>query len=366
METLNLLIEVLDQSTPRPPCSPTSDIYKTSCVICGCAYKNTYEKFRISEDNRANNVLKATIYFRDEVYVRTRDLQYVYSVFGADLYCHKNCIRRYLHKYDRALKKDNDSGTSPTLSEKEGVFNVVLLSIDADLRNGVGYPLSEMKDACTNLIDTTKHKTFTNKELKVLLFSHFQDEISFTVPPNPTKSAMVYVSSIDKNDIAETVRNFNPIKETALKMREILLKENDPLEDKFCDANDLSDAWYNIKIPEVILEFLCVLLNVDHKGFYNIKIPEVILEFLCVLLNVDHKGFYNIKIPEVILEFLCVLLNVDHKGFYNIKIPEVILEFLCVLLNVDHKGFYNIKIPEVILEFLCVLLNVDHKGFYII
>ena len=55
------------QSTPRPPCSPTSGIYKTSCVICGCAYKNTYEKFRISEDNRANNVLKATIYSRDEV-----------------------------------------------------------------------------------------------------------------------------------------------------------------------------------------------------------------------------------------------------------------------------------------------------------
>ena len=63
-------------------------------------------------------------------------------------------------------------------------------------------------------------------------------------------------------------------------MREILLKETDPLEDKCCDANDLSDAWYNTKIPEVILEFLCVLLNVDHKGFYNRKIPEVTLQFL--------------------------------------------------------------------------------------
>lgn len=84
------------QSTPRPPCSPISDIYKTSCVICGCAYKNTYEKFRMSEDNRANKFLKATIYFRDEVYVRTCDLQDVYSVFGADLCCHKNCIRHYL------------------------------------------------------------------------------------------------------------------------------------------------------------------------------------------------------------------------------------------------------------------------------
>ena len=42
--------------------------------------------------------------------------------------------------------------------------------------------------------------------------------------------------------------------------------------------------------------------------------------YLMLIINV----FYNIKILEVILEFLCVLLNVDHKGFYNIKIPEVI------------------------------------------
>ena len=192
---------------------------------------------------------------------------------------------------------------------KKSVFNVVLSTIDADLRNGVGYPLSEMKDACNNLIGTTEHKTFTNKELKVLLLWGF--DILYC----STKS--YEISNIDKNDIPETVQNYIPIKETALKTREILLKENDPLEDEFCDANDLSDAWYNMKILEVILEFLCVLLNVDHKGFYNMKILEVTLEFLCVLLNVDHKGFYNMKILEVILEFLCVLLNVDHKCFYN-------------------------------------------------
>ena len=29
------------QYTPRLPCPPASDIYETSCVICGCAYKNT-------------------------------------------------------------------------------------------------------------------------------------------------------------------------------------------------------------------------------------------------------------------------------------------------------------------------------------
>ena len=47
------------------------------------------------------------------------------------------------------------------------------------------------------------------------------------------KSAMVYVSNIDKNDIAEIVRNFNLMKETDLKLRNILLEENVPLEDKY-------------------------------------------------------------------------------------------------------------------------------------
>ena len=263
----------------------------------------------------------------------------MYSVFGADLYCHKNCIRRYLHKYDRALQKDNDSGTSPTLSEKECMFNVVLLSIDADLRNGVGYPLSEMKDACNNLIDTTKHKTFTNKELKVLLFSHFQDEISFSVPPNPTKSAMAYVSSIDKNDITETVRNFNPIKETALKIREILLKENDPLEETFCDANDISDTWYHKKIPEVILEFLCVLLNVDHKGFYNdvesnpkISIPKqrkIIALYQIIFYDVNNgkkKTPLHVLNAEMIHDACrskTLVTNFNHYGL-GISYPELL------------------------------------------
>ena len=35
----------------------------------------------MSEDNHTNKFLKATIYFRDEVYVRTCDLRGVYSIF---------------------------------------------------------------------------------------------------------------------------------------------------------------------------------------------------------------------------------------------------------------------------------------------
>ena len=71
------------------------------------------------------------------------------------------------------------------------------------------------------------------------------------------------------SEVVGQVRNMNPTKETAFSIREILMKEQSPLEDKFCDANDLSDAWYNMMIPEPVLEFLCVLFHVDHKNFYN-------------------------------------------------------------------------------------------------
>ena len=52
-------------------------------------------------------------------------------------------------------------------------------------------------------------------------------------------------------------------------VRKILLQEDDMLKDKFCDANDLLDAWNSMRIPENVLEFLCVLLNVDDKNFYR-------------------------------------------------------------------------------------------------
>ena len=56
-------------------------------------------------------------------------------------------------------------------------------------------------------------------------------------------------------------------RETARATRDILLKESDPLKDKFCHASDLSDACDDTKIPELILKFLYILLN-DHKHFF--------------------------------------------------------------------------------------------------
>ena len=72
-------------------------------MVCGIVkQKGDRQKLRIYEDVHAQKLLKAAVFFQDEVYYRTSDLQDVHSVFGSDLYCHKTCIRNYLSRYDWA------------------------------------------------------------------------------------------------------------------------------------------------------------------------------------------------------------------------------------------------------------------------
>ncbi|KAG1670411.1 hypothetical protein GQR58_016915 [Nymphon striatum] len=98
-------------STPRPRSSPQCDIYKTQCAVCGFAkHHGIYDKYRISETNRAQKFLEATVFLQDDIYTRSCDLQDVNGVFGADLYCHKYCINRYIQLYGRRKTK-NDKET---------------------------------------------------------------------------------------------------------------------------------------------------------------------------------------------------------------------------------------------------------------
>ena len=53
-------------------------------------------------------LLEATLYLQDDVYVRTCDLQDVNYVFGADLLCHKTWTKHYFKKYEKLLR---DKGT---------------------------------------------------------------------------------------------------------------------------------------------------------------------------------------------------------------------------------------------------------------
>ena len=122
------------------------DIYKTKCVVCGnVKHRGAYEKHRISETERAKKFLKATIFMQDEVFTRTCDLQDAQSVFGADLYCHKLCIRDYLIKYDRACK-DKSSTKSDC---KQKAWLDVAEQLETRLSKGEGFELSYIRD-CVN------------------------------------------------------------------------------------------------------------------------------------------------------------------------------------------------------------------------
>ena len=108
--------------------------------------------------------------------------------------------------------------------------------MDTDVRKGIGYPLSDIRDRCNQLLGTVDQTVFTSKELKVLLINHYGENVSFSSSHDPSKSSLVFLCNISKEDIVETVRNSEPIRETAT--RNIWVKESDPLKDKFCDLSD--------------------------------------------------------------------------------------------------------------------------------
>ena len=73
-----------------------SVMYQMNCIICHQrSHKREFNKFRISEDNRAMSFLEAANYFQDDLFGRICDLQDEHAGFGADLYYHKHCMTIY-------------------------------------------------------------------------------------------------------------------------------------------------------------------------------------------------------------------------------------------------------------------------------
>jgi len=130
----------------------------------------------MSESQRAKKLLEATVFMQDEVYTRTCDLQDVHSVFGADLYCHKQCVSRYLLQYERACSDRSDE--NPTASCRQKAWTSVIADIEIGLANGEAYELSYVRDA----MKQHGSDSVTNREVKVLLTNHFGDQICYSQP----------------------------------------------------------------------------------------------------------------------------------------------------------------------------------------
>ena len=262
-ESFATVPNVRSKNTPRPGPSPQIDIYRQKCVICGCVkHQGLDEKYRISESNRALKFLEASVFIQDDVYTRTCDLQDVNSVFGADLYCHKICVNRYIQKYEREFsRKSNERHRSC----KQKAWSDVVCHIEMGLCNGEGYELSYVRDIMNKKLES--ENTVSNREVKVLLMCHFGDNIRFSRPKQLTKSVMFFGNNVTAETMAETIRNADPVRECALLLRQSLLETDFDLNDRFCDASDLEKSWNKVKIPEPLLKFFATLYNFNADAF---------------------------------------------------------------------------------------------------
>lgn len=255
----------------RPKPSPESEIYQKKCVVCGFVKHNdSYEKYRISESNRAKNFLKAAVFMQDDVYTRTCDLQDINAVFGADLYCHKPCVNKYILKYERLQEKYCDDKST---NHKKEAWKYIISDIENGLANGYGYELSFVRDAMNKQLQVG---SVTNREVKLLLRNHFTDQICFSQSKQLNKSELFFSKGVSTENMADKIRVTDPIKECAAIIRQCLLDVDFDLQDRFCDATDLKTSWNTVPIPEPLLNFMAALYNFDPTEFAaDLQVPDV-------------------------------------------------------------------------------------------
>lgn len=242
------------QVVRHPPIAKTTvtALRDVKCIICdNKSYKREYDKYRISESDRASYFLAATNFFQDDVFTRTCDLQDTHSVFGADLFYHKGCIKKYLYKFE-----SRDKNMQPPVSKKQQVWSQLVKELDEGLKSGKGYELNVIRDRL-NSIDSECN--FRNRDVKVYLTNQFGKEIEFTPSYAGPKSMMVF--RVEKQVLAESIRSEDPIQVCATVIRKALDEYDFGLEDSFCDAQDLKVACTEMEIPEPIVRFFGHLYN---------------------------------------------------------------------------------------------------------
>ncbi|KAK7079388.1 hypothetical protein SK128_028582, partial [Halocaridina rubra] len=142
----------------------------------------------------------------------------IHAVFGADLYCYKQCVNKYILKYERLKEKCFDDIS--TNHKKEAWTNIVS-DIEKGLTNGNGYELGFVKDAMNKQLEMS---SVTNCEVKILLTDHFTDQICFSQPKQLNKYELFFSKGVSPENMADEIRGTDPIRECAAIIRQCLLQ----------------------------------------------------------------------------------------------------------------------------------------------
>ena len=81
----------------------------------------------------------------------------------------------------------------------------------------------------------------SNKEVKLYLTEHYGERIQFSKSSIKNQSMLVFSSELSVQNII--VRSTNVIKEAASSLRNVIMKQSFHIDDKYCDADELSESW---------------------------------------------------------------------------------------------------------------------------
>ena len=256
-------------------------------------------------------------YFKDEVFTRYADIKNVQSLVASDVYCHKNCRRKYIKKYNDRItkcilcdnivsnkykleidtlknlleksKQDSDDLLSSKLLDSydevsdvlakvcyihtackisylgigiisiRDVYKKELIPLVNDMiHKGYYLTLSEIRDQLQE--NYPQHK-FYNWLIQDFLTKQFVGEISICRPYKKNDSIVIYPSNIETHEIIAKIQNYNSAKNIGIELRNKLLEVDFGLGDSFCDSNDLNESWLSTHMPEALIEFFAGFLN---------------------------------------------------------------------------------------------------------
>ena len=168
----------------------------------------------------------------DEVYTRCSTYKTVQHIFAADIFSHKNCMKRYILQYAEEIINDDELDDESDIDLNEA-FKTMISELYLDTE---GYAISSCRDILNSKLDGY---AISNRKVKQLLINHFGEEICFTYPKDRTKSRMFFSTEICRAEPIETLRANNPVKICATKLRKECENFNFLLDNIYSNADDL-------------------------------------------------------------------------------------------------------------------------------
>ena len=256
------------------------------CVICGSVCKTikqtkVHQLFRVCEKQRAQKLLNAARFFKDQPYTHTASMHGPEDVFAADIYYHSYCCRNYFNRYDGEVEeilKGLEEEDSVTAGDE--LFKEQFLALGLDFTT-TAHSLTSIRDQMNENLPVP----VSNRAVKHLIIELYGDSVCFTYPTNKRISQMVYSVKSNPASLLESLRQVSPTQQVASQLAHELKDYKFGLEQSFCEPRDLQISTdVLLKNPPAKWEEFCSFL------FKDKQIPQVKRDVVFQILHYMISG----------------------------------------------------------------------------